>query len=298
MKPSYLRNIALLLLIIGLYWFNNQSNTPVSNSEQLTAINSSEIQLITITRPNVEPITIEKMPSGWQITHPIKARANSTRIALLLSLLDSYSYAQLSDSSNKMRSQFGLLPAKVSLKLNNYQFQFGDIETISKHRYVLHDGNVHLIDDQVTPLLNANVVSFIDNRLILSTNIINKLELPILSTDMTLSDATVTIENKNGHWLTDGQIKQSTAVDLTILADAWQQAYALQVQPIDTDIQHTSTPLHKVTIWYQNQEMPAELELQLTAHALFVIDRSQKLKYQLPQALAPQLIPMAIGVEP
>ncbi|RKZ79075.1 MAG: hypothetical protein DRQ35_04895, partial [Gammaproteobacteria bacterium] len=161
MKSSYLRNIVLLLLIVGLYWFNNRNNTVINNAEQLTAINSSEIQLITITRPNVDEITIEKTSSGWQISHPIKARANNTRIALLLGLLNSYSYAQQANDSNSMLEQYGLAPEKVSLKLNDYQFQFGDTETISKHRYVLHNDTIHLIDDQVTPLLNANVISFI-----------------------------------------------------------------------------------------------------------------------------------------
>jgi hypothetical protein len=295
MKSSYLRNITLLLLIIGLYWFNSQSDTPTNNSAQLTAINSSEIELITISRTNADEITLEKTSSGWQIIHPIEVRANSTRIALVLALLNTYSYAQLTD--NSMLAQFGLTPAIISLKFDDYLFQFGDVETISKHRYVLFDGIIHLIDDQVTPLLNANVINFIDNRLILSSNIINKLELPILSADMTLSDATVTIENNDGHWLSDGQVKRATAVDLTILADTWQQAYALQVQPINTDIQQSSTPPHKVRIWYQNQDMPAELELQLTDHALFIIDRSQQLKYQFPPALAQQLLPSTIGAE-
>ncbi|HHA18974.1 MAG TPA: DUF4340 domain-containing protein [Methylophaga sp.] len=298
MKSSYLRNITLLLLIIGLYWFNNQSSTPVNNSERLTAINSDDIQLITITRSNISEISIEKTSSGWQITHPIKARANNTRIALLLGLLNTYSYAQQADDrSNSMLAQFGLAPAKVSLKLNDYMFQFGDRETISKHRYVLHDDIIHLIDDQVTALLNANVISFIDNRLILSSNIINKLELPILSADMTLSDATVTIENNDGHWQSDSQLKQESAVDLTILVDAWQQAYALQVQPINIDTQQTVIPSYHVKVWYQNQDMPAELELQLTDHALFIIDCSQQLKYQFPRALVLQLLPMTIGAK-
>lgn len=297
MKSSYLRNITLLLLIIGLYWFNSQSDTPINNSEQLTAINSSEIQLITITRTNVEEITLEKISSAWQITHPIKARANNTRIALLLGLLNTYSYAQQSISSDNMLAQYGLLPAKVSLKLNDYQFQFGDTETISKHRYVLHNDTIHLIDDQVTPLLNANVISFIDNRLILSTSIINKLELPILNIDKTLSDDIIIIENNEGHWQSDGQVNRKTEVDLTILVEAWQHAYALQVQPINTDGQQTITSSHKIKIWYHNQNIPSEFELQLSKQALFIIDRSQQLKYQFPRALAQQLLPMAIDVE-
>ena len=297
MKSSYLRNFALLLIIIGLYWFNHQSDSDVNNDQPLTTVDSSEIQLITITQPNGDEIILEKTSSAWQISHPIKARANKTRIALLLSLLNSYSYAQLADSSNKELAQFGLIPAKVSIKLDDYQFQFGDIETISKHRYVLFDGDVHLIDDQVTPLLRANAASFIDNRLILSTNIITKLELPMLNTDKTLSGNTLTIENSEGHWKSDAADKQITAIDLTILVDDWRHAYALQVQPINSDIERTVIAPHQVRIWYQDHDMPAEFELQIIDHALFIIDRSQQLIYQFPPALAQQLLPMTIQPE-
>lgn len=297
MKSSYLRNFTLLILIIGLYWFNTQSDTVLNDTEQLTVINSSEIKLITITRANSDAITLEKISSAWQITHPIKARANKTRIALLLELLNTYSYAEQDLSSNTMLTQFGLSPAKLSLKLNDSLFQFGDIETISKHRYVLHDGIVHLIDDHVTPLLNANVSSFIDNRLILSSDVINKLELPMRNADNSLSDNSVTIENNEGLWQSDTELKQTTAIDLTILVESWQHAYALQVLPINNKSQQRLTSSHEIRVWYQNQDLPSVLEIQFTKQALFIIDHSQQLRYQFPLALAQQLLPMTISVE-
>lgn len=290
MKSTYLTNLVLILFVIGLYWYNNQNESHHNDVIKLASIASDDIQFITISRPKTDDIVLEKSPSGWHVTRPFKARANATRIALLLSLLTANSYAQLSVSDNDHSlSKYGLSPAKVTLSLNDHIFQIGDEETISQHRYVLHNATIHLIDDQVTPLLNANATSFIDNRLIPPNRSIAKLELPVRNTDNTLSTDPVIIENKQGHWHSPSL--DMTKDQLTTLIDLWQHAYALQVVPVTKIASQATASTHKVRIFYQGNDHVSEFELRSTKNTLIITNVKQQLTYQFPVALYQQLIP-------
>lgn len=293
MKSSYLTNLILVLLIVGLYFFINQDDTDNNSANKLIDVGNSSIQTITITRVNIGKIVLEKSATDWQIIQPLTARANNIRIDLVLSLLHSPSHGQLSVGDHDL-AQFGLAPAKVKLQLNQHIFQFGDIEPISKRRYVLHNNLVHLIDDQISPLLNASATGFIDNRLIPANRTISKLDIPLRDADKILLDSTIIIENKSDQW--QSNISTITTDQLTILIEAWQRASALQVLRIKEN-QQQSIASHNIKIWYQDQEQPAEFQLQLTDKSLRIIDQQQQLTYQFPHALFQQLIPNT-AVEP
>lgn len=282
MKSSYLTNILLLCLVVGLYWFNNQESTNVNELQALTTLEQNDIQHIIISRPNSTNMTFEKTSLGWQITQPFQAQANTTRIKLLLSLLQTASYAQL-DNSNTLQ-QFGLSPDSIELKLNKHSFQFGDIESISNHRYILHNNSVHLVEDKVMPMLQASATSFIENKLFAKDSIIEKLSLPLFNENETLSNKQLIIEKVNDHW----QSKSAyTADQLTTLVDTWHHTYALQVLPI-TETNHSNLSMK---IWLQNQVDAIEFDVQLTDKALYIIDIENKLKYQFSHSIAKQLFP-------
>ena len=87
MKSSYLINLGLIILLVGLYWFNNHSNTPSSTDTKLTLIDSETVEHIIISQANRAEIILDKTAGQWQLTTPLTAHANPTRINLLLSLL-------------------------------------------------------------------------------------------------------------------------------------------------------------------------------------------------------------------
>lgn len=288
MKKSYLTNLLLIGLIIGLYWFNTVDNSVVNELPQLSTLTSSNIHNITISRPDIADIVLEKSVSGWLITQPIKANANNTRVELLLSFLNTPSYAQIAVGNGNNLAQFELEPANLILTLDQLKVQFGGVEPISKHRYLLIDNVIHLITDRITPLLHANATSFIENRLIPKDNIITKLVLPLLNTGNSLSAQSIIIENNNGHW--HSNFPTITTDRLTALVENWQHAYALQVLPLKENMPVT-TATHKVQIWFNNQTLPAEYELKLSDKALFIIDPQQQLNYQFTLASLAQLLP-------
>jgi hypothetical protein len=288
MKKNYLTNLILIGLIIGLYWFNTYDNSAENEMPQLSKLISNNIQNITISRSDIADIVLENSASGWHITQPIKAIANNKRVELLLSFLNTPSYAQITIVDGKSLNQFELDPANLVLTLDQYRVQFGGVEPISKHRYVLIDNVIHLITDRITPLLRANATSFIENKLFPKTNIITKLIVTKLNTDNSLSAESIIIENINGHW----QSNSSTiATDrLSAFIQNWQHAYALQVLPLQEDGPVTIAT-HKLQIWFNDQALPVEYELKLSDNALFVVDHQLQLSYQFTLASLAQLLP-------
>lgn len=288
MKKIYLINLILILIIAGLYWFNLHDNQAKTEMEQLTTLSISEIHHIAISRPGSVDIELEKSTSGWQITKPIKAIANTKRIELLLSFLETPSYAQMEVDNNTMLSQFELKPANFVLTLNNYSVKFGGIEPISKHRYALIDNMIHLITDRITPLLSANAASFIENKLISNKNNITKLTLPLRDNNNTLLTKSVIIENNNGHW--QSNLPTMGTDKLTAFVENWQHAYALQVLPLKTGVQETASS-HKVQIFFHGNNQATEYDLKLSGNTLFILDHKQQLSYQFSHTSLAQLLP-------
>ncbi|MBL1320996.1 MAG: DUF4340 domain-containing protein [Methylophaga sp.] len=287
MKSRYLLNILLIALILGLYWFLNQDTSTQTQQQTLSITRHHDIAQITITRHGLDTISLHKEMSNWQLTQPIKAPANNTRIKLLLSILNTGSHAQLSHADDATLTQLGFNNTNTILQLDNDRFQFGNVESISQRRYVLHNDIIYLIDDNVAPLLNANAASFIDNKLIPLNNKISKLIIPKYS-DKTISTDNITIEQKEGHWISDNDTL--SADQLTILIDAWQHAYALQVIPLNTAKLPTTKP-YNITIWSNNAAI--EFELQSDHRTLYLNSPSQQLSYQFPISLIEQLLPDA-----
>ncbi|MBE0438670.1 MAG: DUF4340 domain-containing protein [Gammaproteobacteria bacterium] len=266
--------------------FNSQTVPTSDNSySALTSIARESISRITITRPNNDTILLTKQDNGWQLIQPLTAKANDTRIQLILSLLSTASFAQLTPKDDTELSRFELNDASPSVRLNDQLFQFGATETLSKHRYILYRDTIHLIDDHVTPLLNASASSFIDNRLFALNKTIETLSLPTLDADNRLSKDTITVTQHNGHWQTN---EGTLSVDaLTGLIQTWQHAYATQVLPL-TDKEH-ATAQHTVEITFKNQAATISLSIVVNENSLSVIDDQSQLKYQFPISMLNQL---------
>lgn len=289
MKSRYLVNLLLVIIVLGLYWFNTQPEPNQDDSySPLTTIASDTINRITITRPNNDTILLKRQDNGWQLIQPLTAKANDTRIQLILSLLSTASFAQLTPKNETELSRFELNESAPSLRLNDQLFQFGATETLSKHRYIFYKDTIHLIDDHVTPLLNANATSFIENRLFALNKTIETLSLPTLDSNNQLSQDTITVTQHNGHWQTN-DVKLS-ADALTSLIQTWQHAYATQVLPL-TD-KEQAVAQHTVQITFKNEPASISLSIVVNENSLSIIDSQSQLKYQFPISMLNQLFPV------
>jgi len=286
MKSSYLTNLVLVCVIAALFWFSQQATTPEDASNSFQHIDVHAINDIQLKRENSDDIQLLKQDINWHIVQPINAAANTTRVNLLLSLLDSPSHSQLIHPNDETLEQLGLKPRKLSLQLNEHLFIFGDREPLNKHRYVLYQNTVYLMDDNITALLSANANSLINNRLIASQYKINSIQLPLLDGLKLSATDTIAIELNNSHWQSLPAINSTDK--LAKLIEFWQQAEAMQVIPV-TEENIASVENKQVTITFEELNTPAIFLIQLTDRNLFITDQNKKLKYQFPAAMAQQL---------
>jgi uncharacterized protein DUF4340 len=286
MKSSYLTNLILVCVIATLFWFSRQTTTPDITNHSFEYIDVHTINNIQLKRENRDDIKLHRQDANWKIVQPINAAANTTRINLLLSLLGTSSHSQLDHASDETLKQLGLNPIKLSLQLNEHLFIFGDREPLNKYRYVLHQNTVYLLDDTITPLLNASASSFINNRLIAKQYNINSMQLPLFDGKQLSATNTIYLELNNSHWQSLPVIDSTDK--LTMLIDFWQQSEAMQVSPVTEDDMASLANI-QVIINFEESSTPATFLIQLTARNLFIIDLNKKLKYQFPAAMAQQL---------
>lgn len=289
MKSRYLINLTLILLAITLYWFNNQSDSPSTNIN-ISPISSHDIDHILIERADRDSIIIKRRNDEWHLMSPLQARANPTRVRLILSLLNTPSIKQLTITPDIELSQYDIAANSTALTLNESKFIFGGVETLSKNRYILADQTLHLVNDQIAPLLNANATSFVDNRLLSKKVKISKLDIPYYDLTNQAFDGNqrILIENKNGQWVSQPNID---ADSLLKLIDNWQYSHALQVLPLSkaTKLDKTNSLLLYITLVGENDRQ--QYELIYSKNTLFIIDGKQQLAYQFAPGLVHQLFP-------
>ena len=131
MKSRYLTNLALIVLAIALYWFNNQADKVTSTNITVSPISLDTINHIMIERADRDSIIINKLEDEWRLISPLKARANPTRVELILSLVNTPSNKQLTITPNTELYQYNITADSTKLTLNDSQFNFGGVEALS-----------------------------------------------------------------------------------------------------------------------------------------------------------------------
>jgi hypothetical protein len=282
MKSSYLTNLVLLIIVITLLWFSQREPTTSQTDTKISNLTAEDIHSIQIQRPN-GTIIIERQQGQWILTEPFKARANTTRTKLLLSLLSSHVSGQFQPLDQASLNQFGLAEPESQLLLNGERFLFGSLESLSQQRYVWHNDMIYLIEDTIPPLLKASAGSFVDNRLINENKTLTQLSLPINTNSQPLK-----ISLNQGHWQSDNQSISSDS--LKALVDSWHHAYAMQVHHIDSDALQ-QLPAAEIQLWFKDETSPMQLVLVESEQSLQLINPELQLQYDFPLALKTQLLP-------
>ncbi|WP_297808469.1 DUF4340 domain-containing protein [uncultured Methylophaga sp.] len=284
MKSSYLTNLVLLVIVIVLLWLSQREQPAEQQPAGLSALSAEAVERIQIQRQDRDTLTLERQQQSWQLTQPFNARANQTRVNLLLSLLSSPIHGQQPASDESALLEFGLDQPEVTLLMNEQPFAFGATESLSQNRYVLHRNVVYLVQDDVTPLLKASAGSFVDNRLVEEGVSINKLTLPASNE----TDEQRLIEQRDGRWHSNNSSASSDG--LKTLVDNWQHAYAMQVRHLDAD-ELNSLPSPQISLWLESNSQPLQLIMTLSGETLQLTNPALQLQYEFPLAMRSQLLP-------
>lgn len=286
MKSSYLTNLGLLLLIVIVYWLNQTDFNPTPIPNKLTQLKPSSINQITIEQAHRTPIIITKQHQQWQLTQPVQAKANPTRIKLLLSLLSQPIGKQHAVNAQTNLSSFGIAQDSLQLQLNDHQFTFGNLEPISQKRYLLYQNQLFLVEDTVAPLLNTTATNLIDNQIIHGK--LTKLTVPYYQQQQ-LTQQHVTLILEQGHWQASEEQNFSTD-ELTQLIEKWQHSKALQVLPYQSIESKLTQPQQRVELTVSDKSKPISLSLYLDKQHFFIINPESQLAYQFSHRHFQQLL--------
>ncbi len=286
MKSSYLTNLVLLIIVISLLWLSQREKPASEQSPTLSTLKADMVDQIQIQRQNKPVITLQRQQDSWAVTEPFTARANQTRINLLLSLLSAPLHGEFQPMDEASLQQFGLGEPDVVLSMNDQQFAFGGVESLSQQRYVLHQDMIYLVQDDVTPLLTASAGSFVDNRLIAENNAIIRLTIPA-GPD---SQDSMTLQQEEGHWRSDDTSLSSD--QLKTLVDNWQHAYAMQVRHLQAE-QLSALPAPNVSVWLDTPSEPLQFIMHQSEQTLHLVNPGLQLQYDFPLSLQTQLLPHA-----
>lgn len=285
MKSTYLTNLLLLVVAVLLVWLMTESK--VTDSAYITdKIQAAQVNQITILRHDQQSIHLQR-DQQWRLSQPVNVRANQTRINLLLSLLQQPVHQQIPVTQTTDLAEFGLLQPELSLVFNEYHFAFGNTEPLSGYRYILHDQQIYLINDDISPLLGASASSFVDNRLLDPASNIAALHLPELQNQKVQQQyAALSIVQQNDSWHSKPQNYPQDK--LLALLQNWQQAYAMQVVILSDAATITPDEQPAVTIELTDNTS-RKFVVSHSEEGLTLTDHQQQLQYLFPATIIPAL---------
>ena len=233
MQLRIIINLLLFVFVIGLTVFLLKTEKPEDKIEPVlvSSIDKEEINRISIHRKDKPTISFKKTEIHWQITEPYPAPAHPNRIKSILDLLSTPSSNQLNIELLDLE-QLGLETPSVSLKLNDYSFEFGLTNPLDQSRYLRFDNMAHTIPDQLYYQLTSNETFFIDPKLIRNPDHVISIQTP----DYTLNKI-------NDSWKLNPELELPNATPNTIF-NGWQQLEANQVEKLE---EATSNGLIEIT---------------------------------------------------
>jgi hypothetical protein len=220
MKRGWLLNTALLVAVALLTWLAlRMPSREEAAREPLSAVRPTAVSRITLTRQNRPPIAIERRGEQWWITAPLKARADEFQVMRMLTILDAQPTARLPATDP---SRFELNPPSAILDIDNVQYAFGSINTVTREQYVQRGDTVYAVELRHGAALPAQPDALIRRALL------GESELPVAITLRAFS-----VRKTDGRWVLTPASENAGADELQRYVDQWRQASATAVAPYD-----------------------------------------------------------------
>lgn len=219
MKRGWLLNMVLLAAVAALACFvwltpsrDDQAKKPLST------LQSAQAQGITLKRPAQPAINLERRDAQWQITAPLKARADEFQVLRMLTILEAQPTLQMPATDLE---RFDLQSPAALLTIDGVEYAFGGINTVTREQYVQRGDTVYAVALRHGAGLPANALSLV-RRVLLSEQ-----EQPVAITLPEFS-----LSQKDGNW-TLTPAADTSQDDLQRYVDQWRHASAAQAEPYD-----------------------------------------------------------------
>lgn len=180
---------ALLLILAGFIFLNPTQELNPS----LTSINKNTVAKIIIHRESDNVVFI-KTDNHWMMTAPYTMAAHEFRIQSLLNLLDKET-SKYYDINSIDPDTYGLQPPRAHIQFNDTHIYFGKANPVNGMRYIQVNDKLHLLYDDLYPLIRSQPTSFVDLSLLPADTKIKQLTLPELHLNHSAKGWTATSGN-------------------------------------------------------------------------------------------------------
>lgn len=273
MHARLLLNAFLLLCVLGLgAWFWLQPEPAQPPPDKISSLNIGSIKQLRIERPGEATIELVKQDGDWRLTTPLTADAEDDRVESVLLLAVSTSESHF-PTADKNLAKFGLEPAPLTITLDEERFVIGDVNPLNQgQRYVLHDGQIHLMDGRLYQRLNAPLNYYVNPSLTPPDSELTRVRLP---------DGILSKRDDGWH-----VIPEDLSDSPTDVADHWQRARATYVQRYTGD---NARYQPEITLEFAEHEA-INYYLIETEPELILVRPEQGLEYHLRGSLARELL--------
>lgn len=166
--------IVVLAVLALLLW--RHAHAPRSQAKPLFSVTPAAVTRLDARWASGKQITLLRRPSGWQMTAPVQAPADPTRVKAFLAALDepvSRSYA----AADVPLKGAGLAPPRLVLTVNREKAELGRLNPTNGLRYIRLGPRVLLVADTLLPRLAAGPWQFISTRLLPSGTRVREVRL-------------------------------------------------------------------------------------------------------------------------
>ena len=270
MKRGLWVNVALLSAVIALAlfaWLKPDKNEP---DFKLSALNPVDATSIKIEIAAAASIVLERPASGWQITSPLAARADTFQVQRLLGILEATSKDRFPATG---LARFGLNEPYARVTINQQVFSFGAANSISREQYVLTQNGIYLIGLRYGATLPGNVLQLTSKQLFAPE------EAPVAFEFKEFS-----LAQHDGRWQLTPSAADLGPDDINRWVDEWRLVTALAVQAASD-----RKPLAMIKVRLKSGDN-VTLSLLQREPQLVRARSDQKFEYQLDSAIAQRLL--------
>jgi len=212
-------NLVLLVAVAGLgalVYFNpgKQAQAVV----RLTDLDPAAVQKLTLKRPGMETVVLQRQQDGWQLVQPVVVAARPPQVRQVLELLEQRSL-QRYPAPGLALNKYGLEPPRATLEVGGVELAFGKLNPLNNRLYVKVGEMIHMVAYNDISLLTGSWTAFVSTAP-LPDQTLTRLEVPGLGI----------IEQGEQGWHYAGDKAPASADQMQALADAWCHAEARRVR--------------------------------------------------------------------
>jgi hypothetical protein len=245
--------LTLVVVLVLLVYFQPGIEKP-KPLPVLTSVDPGSLGRIEVDYPGQAPIVLVKEQDEWWLSQPLHVPANRFRADTLAQLaragsLQEYPAAELD------LAKFKLDKPLMKVRFDATELAFGDTDPLNGRRYVLTNGKVHLITDEVADLTGGAVTTYVSHSLLPENARPVWLDLPLLGEGGEAQkpfQGQVELRFEDHRWTLKPPREKLSQDSLNRLVDGWRFAAALEVK----EAPKGERPIARVSIKLDGAQSP------------------------------------------